>query len=81
LGHKELTGQKADYIQIYDIKTNTKKAPYVLEDKHLEETQAKIHFAANEIRNQHFERVDKKEVCTDCFQCQLCSAGIKFIKK
>jgi len=81
LGHKELTGQKADYIQIYDIKSNTKKAPYVLEDRHLEEMQDKIHNTASEIRNQHFVRIDKKGVCIDCFQCKLCSSGIKFNKK
>jgi len=81
LGHRELTGQKADYIQIYDIKSNTKKPPYLLEEHHLEETQEKIRNTAEEIRSQHFERIDKKEVCTVCFQCRLCSSGIKFTKK
>lgn len=83
LGHKELTGQKADYIQIYNIKTNMKEAPYVLEEKHLEEMQKKIHETADEIRNQHFDRIDKKEICgnKNCFQYQLCSSGIKFNKK
>lgn len=80
LGHRELTGQKADYIQIYDIKSNTKKPPYLLEEQHLEETQTKIRSTANEIRSQHFDRVDKKEICTNCFQCQLCSVGIKYIR-
>lgn len=78
LGHKELTGEKADYIQIYDIKSNTKKPAYVLEDKHLEETSEKIKSAANEIRKQHFIKIDKKEVCNICFQHQICSAGIKW---
>lgn len=81
LGHKELTGQKADYIQIYNIKTNKKESPFVLEDKHLEEMQNKIHDTADEIRSQHFDRIDKKETCTNCFQCQLCSSGIKYSKK
>ncbi len=81
LGHKELTGQKADYIQIYDIKSNTRQPLYVLEEKHLEEMQTKIRNTASEIRNQHFERIDKKEICLNCFECKVCSAGIKYIKE
>lgn len=83
LGHKELTGEKADYIQIYDIKSNTKKPPYLLEDQHLIETQTKIRTTADEIRKQHFGRIDKKETCdkVNCYQYRLCSCGIKFNKK
>jgi len=81
LGHRELTGQKADYIQIYDIKSNTKKPPYLLEEHHMEETEKKIRNAAAKIRKQHFDRIDKQEVCTSCFQSRLCSSGIKFTKK
>lgn len=79
LGHKELTGQKADYIQIYNIKTNEKEAPYVLMDEHLIEMQNKIHKAAEKIRIQSFNKADSKYVCNknNCYQYQLCSAGIK----
>jgi DNA helicase-2/ATP-dependent DNA helicase PcrA len=82
LGHKELTGEKADYIQIYDIKSNTKKPPYLLEEQHLTETQDKIRAAADEIRKQHFGRINKKEICdkVNCFQYRLCLSGIKFNK-
>lgn len=78
LGHKELTGQKADYIQIYDIRSNTKKPRQVIEGYHLDETAAKIHHAATEIRQQHFVKVDVKPICKNCFQYQVCSAGIKW---
>jgi DNA helicase-2/ATP-dependent DNA helicase PcrA len=80
LGHKELTGHKADYIQIYNIKTNKKESPHVLEDKHLEEMREKIQKAATEIRDQYFNRIDKKEICLDCLRWQICSSGIKFKK-
>lgn len=81
LGHQQLTGEKPDYIQIYDIKSNVKRPPFLLEAHHLEETQTKIKNTATEIRSQHFARIDQKEVCINCFQCRLCSSGIKFTKK
>jgi DNA helicase II / ATP-dependent DNA helicase PcrA len=80
LGHRELTGEKADYIQIYDIKSNKKGPQVYLEENHLEETQNKIRKTADEIRVQHFDRINIKGICMDCFQCRLCSSGIKFAK-
>lgn len=81
LGHRELTGETADYIQIYDIKSNSKKPPFPLNESDFNEMQEKIKATASEIRKQNFERVDKKDICINCYQCKICSSGIKFIKE
>ena len=81
LGHKELTGEKADYIQIYDLENNHELIRKVLSEGHLDETRKKITEAAEIIRSQIFVRVNNKPVCKDCLLYQMCSSGIKFNKK
>ncbi|ACT92183.1 ATP-dependent DNA helicase [Dyadobacter fermentans] len=78
LGHKELTGQTADYIQIYDLEYNTQLPPKSLREDNLEETNSRIQNAAAVIRSQTFSRIDKKEVCKDCLQYHICHSGIKY---
>jgi DNA helicase-2/ATP-dependent DNA helicase PcrA len=77
LGHKELTGETADYIQIYDLEYNTQLPPKSLNQDYLEETNNKIKGAAAVIRNQSFTQVDKKEICKECLQYQVCHSGLK----
>jgi DNA helicase-2/ATP-dependent DNA helicase PcrA len=77
LGHKELTGETADYIQIYDLEYNTQLPPKSLNKNYLEETNDKIKGAAAVIRNQSFQRVDKKEICKQCLQYHICHSGLK----
>ncbi|MDB4925935.1 ATP-dependent DNA helicase [Mucilaginibacter sp.] len=77
LGHKELTGETADYIQIYDLEYNTQLPPKSLTQNYLEETNEKIKGAAAVIRNQSFTQVDKKEICKECLQYHICYSGLK----
>jgi DNA helicase-2/ATP-dependent DNA helicase PcrA len=81
VGHLELTGEKADYIQIYDLDDNQGSVRKVLQSDHIEQTKAEINDAATIIRLQRFERVDSAPTCKDCFQNRICSAGIKYLKK
>lgn len=81
LGHQELTGETADYIQIYDLEYNTQMPPKLITHDNLSETNQRIHEAASVIRNQSFKRADKKEVCKECLQSQLCFSGLKYVKK
>ena len=81
VGHLELTGEKADYIQIYDLDENQASIRKVLRSDHIEETKKQINEAATIIRLQQFNRVDSEPVCKDCFQNRVCSAGIKYLKK
>ncbi len=81
LGHKELTGEIADYIQIYDLENNKQLPPKVLDTSHLDDTQEKIRCAADSIRDQMFKKIDTRDLCSECLQFQLCNSGIKFKKK
>jgi DNA helicase-2/ATP-dependent DNA helicase PcrA len=81
VGHMELTGEKADYIQIYDLDENQESIRKVLQPDHLEKTKADINRAGTIIRLQKFERVDKELVCKECFQYRICSAGIRHHKR
>jgi DNA helicase-2/ATP-dependent DNA helicase PcrA len=81
VGHLELTGEKADYIQIYDLDENRESIRKVLQPDHIEQTKVDIALAATVIRLQQFDRVDREAVCKECFQYRLCSAGIKYHKK
>jgi DNA helicase-2/ATP-dependent DNA helicase PcrA len=77
LGHKELTGQTADYIQIYDLEYNSPLPPKSLNQNYLDETNDKIKGAAAVIRNQSFLHADNKPTCKECLQYQLCHSGLK----
>lgn len=81
VGHLELTGEKADYIQIYDLDENQESIRKFLQPGHIDETKASIAKAASVIRLQQFYRVDDASTCKGCFQYRLCSAGIKHHKK
>lgn len=81
VGHLELTGEQADFIQIYDLDENRESVKKVLRPDHIEETKLAINQAATVIRLQKFRRVDEEKTCKECFQYRLCSAGIKHHKK
>jgi len=79
LGHKELTGEKADYIRIYilqDKENNSESNKGIskkLEENHLIEIEEKIKNVVNDIRNKKFERVCQYSICKECNQKALCS--------
>ena len=79
LGHKELTGEKADYIRIYILqdkennKESNKGIPKKLDDNHLIAIEKKIRNVVTDIRNKNFDRVCKYSICKECDQKALCS--------
>jgi DNA helicase-2/ATP-dependent DNA helicase PcrA len=78
LGYKELTGNNADYIQVYDVESNEAQHRSPVEESLLSETREKIGKAAKNIRGQDLPRIESKEVCASCFQNRVCSARKKF---
>jgi DNA helicase II / ATP-dependent DNA helicase PcrA len=78
LGHKELTGETADYIQVYDLESKIQDPPILLNEKHLEEIQSNIKGAASSIRKQEFIEKPNKSLCKDCLQRPVCRSGLKF---
>lgn len=75
LGHKELTGKKADFINIYilDPKHGNKGFPEPLEEQHLVLIQNKIRDVVTKIRSKDFTRVTTWSICEKCDQKLICS--------
>lgn len=78
LGHRELTGEIANYIMTYVIGKNKTKTPEKLYDEDLKEIQQKIKDAVALIRDEKFLKTDESSICRDdCYQIRLCSNRIK----
>ncbi len=72
LGHKELTGEVADYLMTYIVGDNQAKVPYKLKNSDLDEISSKITKSASQIRLMNFPKVCEKVVCSECLQNALC---------
>src|SRR5690606_3443118 len=80
LGHRDLTGEVADYIQIYDVTKNVSQPQKVLKPSDLEGMKQKIITAADVIRNvRGFPKINQVSVCKDCLQKQICLTGIRLL--
>jgi DNA helicase-2/ATP-dependent DNA helicase PcrA len=74
LGHRELTGEIADYIMTYIVGEAKRKVPYALKEKDLDEIEGKIKKAAEKIRSESFTKasIEDKNRCESCYQNRLC---------
>jgi len=74
LGHKELTGEQADYIMTYVIGENKQGFPIPITDKDLDGIANQIKDATKRIKDSDFtyQTQEKKENCEDCYQNRLC---------
>ena len=71
LGYYELCGEKADYLQIYNLDNNEKENNSVTNTL-LEDVRGEIRRAADEIRGDNLKRECSKEKCTECYLRHLC---------
>ncbi|AWA30312.1 hypothetical protein HYN48_09565 [Flavobacterium magnum] len=79
LGHKELTGEIANYIMTYVIGKNQPKTPEKLYNSDLEDIENKIRDAVNLIRDENFKKTTNNHICSNnCHQIRLCSHRLKF---
>lgn len=79
LGHRELTGETANYIMTYVIGKNRAKTPEKLYEDDLEEIQQKIKDAVGLIRDEKFVKTENSKTCSEnCYQIRLCSNKIKY---
>ncbi|WP_338812711.1 ATP-dependent DNA helicase [Bernardetia sp. Wsw4-3y2] len=81
LGHRELTGQIADYIMTYviGVRGNKLKSPEQINEVDLEEIEQKIKDAVANIRTESFSKTDEKRICDEnCFQIRLCNHRVKY---
>lgn len=81
LGHRELTGQVADYIMTYviGVRGNKLKAPEQINEEDLDEIEQKIRDAVSNIRSENFSKTNDNRICAEnCFQIRLCSNRVKY---
>ncbi len=77
LGYKELTGKKADFLQIFNLdEEGQHKHTQPLANTKLDEMKTKIVCSANDIRSNKLNKTNNQKNCNSCFQQRLCS-GIK----
>lgn len=73
LGHEELTGNKADYLRIYDLEKNVPDVKRPLKNEDLEGIKDKIKKCVQNIRSNDFHRVNQWDKCKTCHYNLLCS--------
>lgn len=72
IGYKELTGEKADFLSIYNLDEN-RPHKQRLEENHLETTKNNIISAANHIRSNDFKKTNLESHCMTCKYNRVCS--------
>ena len=76
LGHRELTGEVADYLMTYIVGDNEAKVPYKLKKSDLDEISSKITTSASQIRLMSFSKVCEKTRCSECLLNSLCKGRL-----
>ncbi|MDR3652148.1 MAG: ATP-dependent DNA helicase [Paludibacter sp.] len=78
LGHRELTGEIANYIMTYVIGKNRSKTPEKLYEEDLTEIEGKIKHSVELIRDEHFITTSDLNICKEnCHQIRLCANRLK----
>ncbi|HMV80453.1 MAG TPA: ATP-dependent DNA helicase [Leptospiraceae bacterium] len=72
MGYKELTGERADFLSVYNLDEN-RPHKQKLEDSHLDTTRENIISAANKIRSNEFTKTSAPAHCESCRQSRVCS--------
>lgn len=80
LGYKDLSGEQADFLEIYNLDENRPHRRELL-DSNLEEMRRKIIQAADAIRGNHLERTCEARVCTTCRLNTICSGAVVQIER
>ena len=73
-GYQELTGQPADYVEIYELDEGKRK-PRSVDDEFIEEVQSKIQEAADALRTSKLPAAPAPRKCTTCDYRGMCTAG------
>jgi DNA helicase II / ATP-dependent DNA helicase PcrA len=74
LGYQELTGRRADYVEIYELEDQKQKRRSV-GDEHIEDVNREVRRAAQALRENDMKPKATKKTCGNCDYCKLCSAA------
>ena len=74
LGYQELTGRRADFVEIYDLEERRRK-PRPVDDDFVGETRAKVVEAATALRDGTMAPKPEPRKCASCDHRRMCTAG------
>jgi DNA helicase II / ATP-dependent DNA helicase PcrA len=78
LGYQELTGRRADYVEIYELDTQKGK-PRSVDDEFIDDVKVKVKGAANALRLGQLDAKPSYAVCRTCDYQKMCSKGCSTI--
>ena len=76
LGYEQLTGERADWVEIHDLDKG-KRRPRPVEDSLVEEVRRDAQRAADALRKQRFPAKPSARKCVNCDFQMICSSGEK----
>ena len=74
LGYEELTGTRADFVEIYELEEQRRKVRTV-DDDFIADVRGKVKSAANELRQGNLKPVPSQLACGNCDFRRLCPEG------
>ncbi|RMH37478.1 MAG: ATP-dependent helicase [Nitrospirae bacterium] len=74
LGYEELTGNRADYVEIYEL-DERKRKPRAVDDDFIDEVKTKVREAATALQHGSLPPMPTPSKCKTCDYRGLCSAG------
>ena len=77
LGYQELTGKRADYVEIYELE-GQKRKPRSVDDDFIEAVKKNVKDAASGLRAGTLPAKPSEKACNACDFKMLCSQGCKF---
>jgi DNA helicase II / ATP-dependent DNA helicase PcrA len=76
LGYQELTGQRADYVEIYELDDQKQKRRSV-DDDFIADVERDVRTAASALRSNDLPPKPNRQTCDKCDYCHLCSAAVQ----
>ena len=80
LGYQDLTGQRPDYVEIYEL-DERKRKPRSVDDEFIADVKTKIRAAAEALRTSALPAAPGSKKCAACDYCGMCTAGRAAVPK
>jgi DNA helicase-2/ATP-dependent DNA helicase PcrA len=75
LGYQELTGRRADYVEIYEL-DDQRQIRRPVADEFMEDVKRDVYAAARALRENNLDPKPGAKTCGRCDYCNLCSAAV-----
>ena len=74
LGYEELTGKRADFVEIYELEERKRK-PRSVDDEFIDDVKSKVRNAAEALRKNEMLAVPSQATCSKCDYHGMCTVG------